>query len=154
MVVSVRSRAIGPAELATIANRVVNCLSRLEEAQPSERTDIFQKAIGFIDMADRGDDIMKTGKLRANASDSLRNYGWLTRAFILSSNRHRTTETKDFSDDLKELNNTVSRLGEGKPVPREKIDEVKELFTFLRKIALAVDTLPTDEITIRLQQRV
>lgn len=153
MVVSVRSRAIGPAELATIANRVVNCLSRLDEIQPNERTDIFRKAIEFIAMADRGDEIMKTGKLRANASDSLRNYGWLTRAFILSSNRHRTTETEDFSDALRELHNTVSCLEEGKPVPKEKIDEVKELFSFLRKIALAIDTLPTDEITIRLQQR-
>ncbi|GAH49271.1 unnamed protein product, partial [marine sediment metagenome] len=34
MVISVRSHAIGPAELATIANRVVNCLSRLEEVRP------------------------------------------------------------------------------------------------------------------------
>jgi len=153
MVVSVRSRAIGPAELATIANRVVNCISRVEEVQPNERTAIFKKAIEFIDMANLGDDIMKTGKLRANASDSLRNYGWLTHAFVLSSSKRRTEKTEDFSDYLKDLRNAVSRLEEGKSVPKEKIGEVKELFIFLRKIALAIDTLPTDKITVHLQQR-
>ncbi|MBI4186657.1 MAG: hypothetical protein HY530_04010 [Chloroflexi bacterium] len=153
MVVSVGSRAIGPAELATIANRVVNCISRLEEAKPNERTAIFKKAIEFIDIADRGAEIMETGRLRANASDSLRSYGWFTRALTLSAGKHRTEKTEDFSDYLKELHKTVSSLGEGKSVPKEKIDEVKELFTFLRKIALAVDTLPTDKITVHLQQR-
>ncbi|MDH5694996.1 MAG: hypothetical protein OEZ00_00055 [Dehalococcoidia bacterium] len=153
MVVSVRTRAIGPAELATIANRVVNCISRLEEAQPNERTAIFKKAIEFIDTASLGDAIMKTGKLRANASDSLRNYGWFTRALTLSSSNRRTEKTEDFSAYLKELRNTVSSLEEGKSVPKEKIDEVKDLFAFLRKIALAIDTLPTDKITVHLQQR-
>lgn len=153
MAVSVKSHAIGPAELATIANRVVNCLSRLEAAKPNERTNIFKKAIDFIDMADRGDEIMKTGKLRANASDSLRNYGWFTRAFVSSSSKRKAKTTEDFSHYLKELRNTVSSIEERKPVPQEKIDEVKELFAYLRKIALAVDTLPTDKITIRLQQR-
>ena len=153
MAVSVRSRVIGPAELATIANRVVNCISRLEEAQPNERTAIFKKAIEFIDIADRGAEIMETGRLRANASDSLRNYGWFTRAFILSSSKRKTEKIEDFSDYLKELRNTVSSLEEGKSVPKEKIDGVKKLFTFLREIALAVDTLPTDKITVRLQQR-
>jgi len=153
MVVSVRSHVIGPAELATIANRVVNCLSRLGDAQPNERTDIFRKAIDFIGTVDHGDEIMRTGKLRANASDSLRNYGWLTRALTLSSSKRRAENTEDFSAYLKELRNTVSSLGEGKLVPEEKIDEVKELFTFLRKIALAIDTLPTDKITVHLQQR-
>ncbi len=153
MVVSVGSRTIGPAELATIANRVVNCVSRLEEAQPNERAAIFKKAIEFIDTADHGAEVMKTGRLSANASDSLRNYGWFTRALTLSSSKCRTEKTEDFSDYLKELRNTVSSLQEGKSVPKEKIDEVKELFTLLRKIALAIDTLPTDKITVRLQQR-
>ncbi len=148
MVVSVGSRAIGPAELATIANRVVNCISRLEEAQPNERTAIFKKAIEFIDMADRGAEVMKTGKLSANASDSLRNYGWFTRALTLSSSERRTEKTEDFSAYLKELRNTVSSLEEGLSVPKEKIDGVKKLFTFLREIALAIDTLPTDKFTV------
>jgi len=114
MVVSVRSHAIGPAELATIANRVVNCLSRPEVVQPNERADIFKKAIEFIDIADRGDDIMKTGKLRANASDSLRSYGWFTRAFLLSSSKRRTQNTEEFSHYLKQLRNTLSGLAEDK----------------------------------------
>jgi len=146
-------RAIGPAELATIANRVVNCISRLEEAPQEERAAIFKKAIEFIDMAYRGDDIMKTGQLRANASDSLRNYGWFTHALTLSSSNRRTKKTDDFSAYLKELRNTVSSLEEGKSVPKEKINEVKDLFAVLRKIALSIDTLPTDEITVHLQQR-
>jgi|GEM_PF-6915703 len=149
MVISVRSHAIGPAELATIANRVVNCLSRLQEINPKESADIFGKAIEFIEMADRGDDIMKTGKLRANASDSLKNYGWLTRAISLSSSGLKRAETEGFSDELKELRDTITSLAEGKTVPREKIDEVKDLFIFLRKIALAVDTSPTDKITVK-----
>ena len=153
MVVSVRTRAIGPTELATIANRVVNCISRVEEAQPNERADIFKKALEFIDMANRGDEIMKTGKLRANASDSLRNYGWLTRALTLSASNRRVKKTEDFSKYLTELHKTVSNLKDGEPVPKEKIDEVKDLFAFLRKIALAIDTLPTDRITVHLQQR-
>jgi len=154
MVVSVRSHAIGPAELATIANRVVNCLSRLKEAQPNERADIFKKAIEFVEMADRGDQIMKTGKLRASASDSLRNYGWLTRALTLSASNRKVKKTEDFSKYLAELRNTVSNLKDGNPVPKEKIEEVKDLFAFLRKIALAIDTLPTDRIAIHLQRRV
>lgn len=153
MVVSVRSPTIGPAELATIANRVVNCLSRRDEAKPNEREDIFRKAIKFIDIAHCGDEIMRTGKLRANASDNLRTYGWFTRAFASLSSRHEVPRTEDFTEHLKELREILSDLGEGKPVPKDKSDQVKELFTFLRRIALAIDTLPTDKITIRLQQR-
>ena len=96
---------------------------------------------------------MKTGKLRANASDNLRNYGWLTRALTLSASNRMVKMTEDFSKYLTELYKTVSSLRDGEPVPKEKIDEVKDLFVFLRKIALAIDTLPTDRITVHLQQR-
>ena len=147
MVVSDRSSTISPAELATIANRVVNCLSR-QGLRPNEREVIFGKAIKFVDVAESGNEIMKTGKLRANASNSLKSYGWITRAFAFLSYKSGRPSVEDFSEDLKELRKTLSNLREGKPVPKDTSDEVKELFIFLRKIALAIDVLPTDKIKI------
>lgn len=149
MVVSARSHAISPAELATIANRVVNSLSMLQTLQVDERKEIVGKAIEFIEMAAHGDQIMKTGQLRANASDSLRNYGWLTRAFSLSSPNSKVLSTEDFTNELEELHNTLADIWGGKPISKEKIDGIKELFKFLRKIALGIDTLPTDKVIVR-----
>lgn len=148
MVVSVKSPTIGPTELATIANRVVNCLSRQGQVKPSEREDIFRKAIKFIDMAASGDEIMKTGQLRANASGDLRSYGWITRGFAFLSNKSRKPGTEDFRKELRELRKTLSNLAKGEPVPKDRSNEIKELFAFLRRMALAIDTLPTDKISI------
>jgi len=148
MVVSVRSPTIGPAELATIANRVVNCLSRQGQIQPNERENIFSKAIKFVGVAEGGDEIMKTGRLRSNASDNLRSYGWITQAFAFLSSKSQRPSPEDFAKDLKELRKTLAALAEGKSIPKDRNDEVKELFTFLRRIALAINTLPTDKITI------
>jgi len=148
MAVCVKAATIGPTELATIANRVVNCLSRQGQVEPSEREDIFRKAIKFIDMAEGGDEIMKTGQLRANASDDLRSYGWITRAFAFLSNKSGKPSAEDFREELRELRRTLSNLAEGEPVPKDRSHEIKELFAFLRKMALAIDTLPTDKISI------
>jgi len=148
MVVSVKSPTIGPAELATIANRVVNCLSRQGQVKPSEREDIFRKAIKFIDMAASGDEIMKTGQLRANASGDLRSYGWITRGFVFLSNKSGKPGTEDFREELRKLRKTLSNLEAGEPVPKDRSDEIKELFAFLRRMALAIDALPTDKISI------
>ena len=148
MVVSIKSHAMGPSQLATISNRVVNCLSRQGQVEPSEREYIFSKAITFVGVAEGGDEIMKTGRLRSNASDSLRSYGWITRAFAFLSSKSQKPSSEDFAKDLKELRNTLAALAEGKSIPKDRSDEVKELFTFLRRIALAIDTLPTDKITI------
>ncbi len=148
MVASARPYAISPAELATISSRVVNCLSMLSKIQKREREDILGKAIEFIEVVDRGDQIMKTGQLRANASDSLRNYGWFTRAFSLLSHRPEALETQDFSDELLQIRNTLTALKEGGTVTSAKMDEMKRLFAYLCKIALAVDNSPTDKLTI------
>ncbi len=148
MVVSARPYAISPAELATVANRVVNCLPMLSKIQPREREGILGKAIEFIGMVGRGEQIMKTGQLRANASDSLRNYGWFTRAFSLSSRRHEVSSKQDFSDELRQLRDTLTALRNGETMPDEKIAEIKELFAYLCKIALSVDNVPTDKLTI------
>lgn len=137
---------IGSAELATISNRVVNCLSK--ECEPSESRYVFERALKFVEMAWHGQDIMKTGRLSANASDSLKTYGFVTQAFTSLPRSSRKQRPGDFSKQLDELRSSLSQLAEGRQVSMDNSQVVKELFSYLRKLALSIDTLPTDNVII------
>jgi len=142
------SPSIGATELATISNRVVNCLSRSQNISPNEREIIFQKAAQFVEMAEGGDRIIQTGYLSLNASSNLRSYGWITRGYASARNTSGLPPADQMRQELQELRMRLLALGKGEPIGEDKRKEVKELFAFLKRIALSVDIRPTDKVVI------
>lgn len=134
-------------QLAFLADRMVNSLASQREFSDADK-EVFKKAKALLDDALDGSEVVKTGQLHMRAAEHLGAYGLTLHAYASLAQSQRRSEKEDIQQVLRTFRQELDDLASGISKPVDRINTLKEFFTFMRDIGLQNDKVAFDEVSI------
>jgi len=134
-------------QLAFLADHTVNSLASQREFSDADK-EVFKKAKALLDDALHGSEVVKTGQLHMRATEHLGAYGLTLHAYASLAQSQKSREKEDIQQVLRTFRQELDDLASGISKPVDKINTLKEFFTFMRDIGLRNDMVAFDEVRI------